>query len=152
MSSAPYEAAFVEALLASYAALLREPLVPPHVPPADAAAWLYAEAGFAVLAHDTQPDPSFVYANLEAQRHFEGSWQELVGLPSRLSAEAAERAERAATLAEVAQHGYTRGYRGLRVTRTGRRFWIESGTIWNVRGPGGFAWGQAASFGRTRPA
>ena len=69
MSSAPYEAAFVEALLASYAALLREPLVPPHVPPADAAAWLYAEAGFAVLAHDTQPDPSFVYANLEAQRN-----------------------------------------------------------------------------------
>jgi len=152
MPAAPYDATFVAALLASYAELLREPLVPAHVPPADAAAWLYAEADFAVLAHDTQPDPAFVYANLEAQRHFEGSWQELVGMPSRLSAEAPERAERAATLAQVAQHGYTRDYSGLRVARTGRRFWIERGTIWNVQGPGGVAWGQAASFGRTRPA
>src|SRR5688572_12953111 len=151
-SSAPYDAAFVDALLASHAVLLREPLVPAHVPPAARAAWLYAEADFAVLAHDTQSDPSFVYANLEAQRHFEGSWQELVGMPSRLSAEAPERAERAATLAQVAQHGYTRGYTGLRVTRTGRRFWIESGTIWNVRGPDGVTWGQAAAFARTRPA
>jgi hypothetical protein len=152
MSPPAYELPFIEALLASYAAALNEPLVPGQANLEAAAAWLYAEADFAVLAHDTQADPSFVYANVAAQRHFEGSWVDLVGMPSRLSAEAPERAERAAMLAQVAQHGFTRGYRGLRVARSGRRFWIEQGIIWNVYGPGGVPWGQAASFRLTRPA
>jgi hypothetical protein len=152
MLHAPYDLAFVKALISSYGAALSGPLVPANVAPADAAAWLYAEAGFALLAHDTREDPLFVYANLEAQRHFESSWQELVGMPSRLSAEAPERGERAAMLAQVTQHGFTRNYRGLRVARSGRRFWIEHGIIWNVRGPDGEPWGQAASFAETRPA
>jgi hypothetical protein len=152
MSAAPYELVFVEALLVSYSAALHESLVPGQADLAAAAAWLYTEADFAVLAHDTQDDPAFVYANVAAQRHFEGSWVDLVGMPSRLSAEAPERAERAAMLAQVAQHGFTRGYRGLRVARSGRRFWIEQGIIWNVYGPGGLAWGQAALFRLTRPA
>jgi hypothetical protein len=152
MPAAPYAPAFVNALLASYARALGEPLVPAHLEPAAAAAWLYAEADFAVLAHDTQVDPLFVYANEEAQRHFESPWQVLVGMPSRLSAEAPERTERAAMLAQVAQHGFTRGYRGIRVARSGRRFWIEGGTIWNVLGPEGEPLGQAATFRLTRPA
>jgi hypothetical protein len=141
-----YDLGFVDALLTSYATLLSEPLVPAGVAPADAAAWLYETTEFAVLAHDTQDDPRFVYANLEAQRRFERPWEELVGMPSRLSAEAPERAERAAMLAQVAQHGFSRDYRGLRVASSGRRFWIERGIIWNVRGPDGAPWGQAASF------
>lgn len=150
--TAPYELAFVEALLTSYSAALHEPLAPGYDDLASAAAWLYAEADFAVLAHGTQDDPLFVYANIEAQRRFEGSWDELVGIPSRLSAEAPERAERAAMLAQVERRGFTRGYRGLRVARSGRRFWIEQGIVWNVYGPGGARWGQAASFRETTPA
>jgi hypothetical protein len=148
----PYDAAFVDALLGAHERLVGERLVPTHVRAADASAWLYTEAEFAVLAHGTQADPLFIYANLTAQRHFELSWQELVGMPSRLSARATERDERAAMLAQVALHGFTRDYRGLRVARSGHSFWIERGTVWNVQGPDGAAWGQAASFQHTRPA
>ena len=144
--SAPYEVPFVEALLAAYAAALSESLVPREVPAADAAAWLYREAEIAVVAHDTQADPCFVYANCAAQRCFERSRTELVGMPSRFSAEAPERAERAAMLEQVARDGYIRNYRGLRVAGSGRRFWIEGGVIWNVRHPDGMLWGQAACF------
>lgn len=142
---------FVGAMIASYARLLAEPLVPANVPTDEAAAWLYASADFSLLAHDTSEDPRFIYVNRQAQRCFERSWDELVGMPSRLSAEAPNRAERAAMLAAVVRDGFTRDYRGLRIARSGRRFWIERGTIWNVQGPAGELWGQAARFRETRP-
>lgn len=135
----------VAALLASYARLLGAPLVPDG---ADAAERLY-HADFAVLAHDTQPDPHFVYANLTALRQFE---RELVGMPSRLSAEAPERAARAELLAQVERQGFSRDYRGIRVAASGRRFWIEQATLWNVYGLDGTRLGQAAMFAHTRPA
>lgn len=143
---------FVDALLASHLALLGEPLAPPELGADEAAAWLYERAEFAVLAHDKREDPCFVYANLRAQQYFERTWDELVGMPSRLSAEAPERAERASLLAQVQRHGYSRDYRGLRVARSGRRFWIERATLWNVRSADGTALGQAAMFSRVTPA
>lgn len=143
---APYDIPFVAALLAAYEALLCDALIPPHVPTADAVAWLYLNSELAVVAHDTQPDPCFIYANIAAQRCFERPWAELVGMPSRLSAEAPERAERAAMLEQVARHGFLRGYRGQRVTASGRRFWIEGGIIWNIPRADGAPWGQAACF------
>lgn len=149
---APYGVAFIEALLAAHEALLAEPLIPAGVPAPDAVVWLYGTPELAVVAHDTQADPCFVYANRAAQRCFERPWAELVGMPSRLSAEAPERAERAAMLQQVARHGFLRGYRGLRVAASGRRFWIEEGTIWNVLHADGTPWGQAACFRPPEPA
>jgi hypothetical protein len=142
----PYDLAFVHDLLSSYAAALSEPLVPREVPAAQAAAWLYAEAELALVAHDTQADPCFVYANLAAQRCFERPWAELVGMPSRFSAEAPERAARAAMLERVQRDGYVRDYRGIRIAASGRRFWIEGGIIWNIRRADGALGGQAACF------
>jgi hypothetical protein len=139
------DSALVDALLASYVRALGMELVPAGP---DAAQRLY-HAAFAVLAHDTQADPCFLYANLAAQRAFERGWDELVGMPSRLSAEAPERAERAALLAQVECQGFSRDYRGLRVAASGRRFWIEKATLWNVQGPGGRRLGQAAMFAHT---
>lgn len=149
--SLAHDPAFVAALLASHERLLGTPLVPAEVLPEHAAQWLYEQAQFAVLAHDTQADPVFVYANRHAQRCFERDWHELVGLPSRLSAEAPERDERAALLAQVQLQGFSRDYRGLRVARSGRRFWIEQAVLWNIQAPDGHALGQAAAFARTRP-
>jgi hypothetical protein len=51
----------------------------------------------------------------------------------------------------VAEHGYATGYRGLRVTRTGRLFWIEGVTMWNLT-DGVAGRGQAAVFRSHRPA
>jgi len=152
LSHPVYDVAFVERLLASYAHFLSTPLVPAHVPAERAAAWLYADAPFAVLAHDASADPLFRYANLHAQRCFERSWSELVGIPSRLSAPAHEREDRAALLADVAAHGYSTAYRGLRVAKSGRRFWIEQTELWNVLDADGTRLGQAALFRSTSPA
>ena len=85
-------------------------------------------------------------------RCFEYSWDELIGMPSRLSAEAPNRAERDALLSAVARDGYARGYRGLRIAKSGRRFWIEDVTVWNVLDADGQPCGQAATYRRTAPA
>ncbi|MCX4428975.1 MEKHLA domain-containing protein [Streptomyces mirabilis] len=46
--------------------------------------------------------------------------------------------------AGVRSQGYAEGYRGLRESGTGRRFWIEDVTIWNLAGADGAVRGQAA--------
>ena len=138
---------FFAVLTGSYARRLGAPLVPAG---ADAE-WLYAEAPFAVLAHDGGADPRFVYANRTAQACFGYGREELVGLPSRLSAEAPERAERQRLLDAVSRDGFTRDYRGLRIAKDGRRFWIERAVVWQLDRDGVTA-GQAATFAEWRDA
>jgi PAS domain-containing protein len=152
MSAPMYDRAFVERLLASHLGLLSQSLVPASVPGPQAVDWLYHEADFALLAHDRSPEPRFVYANAFAQRLFERTWSEIVGLPSSASAEPPAQDERAQALALVAAQGFTRNYRGLRVAKSGRRFWIEGGTLWNVLDEGGVRIGQAAAFRNTSTA
>jgi PAS domain-containing protein len=122
--------AFFQLLANSYERLLKRPFLPVGVSIGNAARWLYEEAPFAVLAQDTSPDPLFVYGNRTAQRRFEYAWDEIVGLPFRLSADAPNREERQAFLQRVEQDGYVEAYRGIRVTKSGKRFWIENATVW----------------------
>jgi PAS domain S-box-containing protein len=99
-----------------------------------------------VLAHDTSADPLFVYANRAAQRAFGYTWEEFVGMPSRLSAEAPERAERQRLLDAVARDGFVSGYSGIRVARDGRRFPVSEGIVWQLVDEAGTVHGQAATF------
>jgi hypothetical protein len=133
---------FFDLLTGSHARLVGTPLVPEG----QDAAWLYEEAPFAVVAHNTDADPRFVYANKAAQSCFEYSWDEFTSLPSRLSAEAPNRAERAALLEAVTRNGFMSGYRGLRIAKSGRRFWIEEGMVWQLIDRDGITRGQAATF------
>jgi hypothetical protein len=137
-----YDRAFFDLLTGSYARLLGMPLVPDGT----SADWLYEGAPFAVVAHNTDADPLFVYANRRAQACFEYSWEGFVGLPSRLSAEAPSRGDREHVLQEVTRHGYVRGYRGIRISKSGRRFWIEDGVVWQLIDADGVNRGQAATF------
>ena len=57
---------FFVLLTRSYARLVGSPLVPEGSTPG----WLYHDAPFAVVAHNTEPDPRFVYANEAAQACF----------------------------------------------------------------------------------
>jgi hypothetical protein len=134
--------AFFALLTGSHMRLLGKPLVPQGSGPD----WLYAEASFAVLAHDTGADPRFVYANRCAQDCFEYGWEEMVGMPSRLSAEVPERTERQRLLEAVARDGYVTDYRGVRIAKSGRRFLIEDGTVWQLIDETGVVHGQAARF------
>ena len=71
-------------------------------PKGQGAEWLYEQSPAVVLAHNTDADPRFIYANRAAQACFEYSWDEFITLPSRLSAEAPDRAERDRLLNAVA--------------------------------------------------
>jgi MEKHLA domain len=133
---------FFDLLAGSYARVTGTPLVAEG----QDAAWLYAEASFAVVAHNTDADPRFIYANKTAQACFEYSWDEFITLPSRLSAEAPNRAERAALLSAVTRDGFITGYRGLRIAKSGRRFWIDQGVVWQLVDREGVIRGQAATF------
>jgi len=147
----PTDPDFFRLLSDSYRRLLRRPLVPEGLDAVAGAAWLYESAPFGVLAHDTAPDPVFVYGNKRAQALFGYDWAELTALPSRLSAEAPERSERQAFLERVARDGYVDGYRGLRVARSGRRFWIEQAIVWQLVDAQGVHRGQAALIPEVRP-
>ena len=138
---------FFELLKDSYARVVGKELVKAG----QDAIWLYSQAPFAVLAHDTDPDPRFIYANTTAQTCFEYSWEEFIQLRSRFSAEAPERLERQRQLEEVARKGYLSDYRGIRISRTGRRFWIENAVIWQLVDASGISRGQAAMFDSWRP-
>ena len=133
---------FFKMLTESYRRLVGSALTGAHLGPA----WLYEDAPFAVLAHETDADPRFIYANRTAQRCFEYSWDELISMPSRLSAEAPNRAERQKLLDAVSRDGYVTGYRGVRIAKSGRRFWIEDGVVWQLIDAAGVYRGQAAMF------
>lgn len=133
---------FFDLLVQSHARIVGRPLV--HA--GQGADWLYNEAPFVVLAHNTAPDPRFIYANKAGQACFEYSWDEFVTLPSRLSAEPQNRAQRQQLLDAVSRDGFTAGYRGVRISKSGKRFRIEDGIVWQLLDSGGVLRGQAATF------
>lgn len=116
------------------------------------ARWLYADAPSPVLAHNTQPDPGFIYANKAAQDLFGYGWDEMIGLPSRLSAEAPALDERQRLLDAVDRDGFATGYSGIRIAKSGRRFRIEDGVLWQLRTVDGSLRGVAATFTKWRDA
>lgn len=137
--------AHTQILLDSYARLLGRELITRSGDMADEAARLCA-APFAVLSHGTQADPILNYANQTALELWEMTLEQLLALPSRLTAEAGIRESRERFLQESAQKGFVTGYRGVRISATGLRFVIANTTIWNLTGASGAALGQAATF------
>jgi MEKHLA domain len=137
---------FFELLAGSYARLLGAPLVPLEYNDGNSMLWLYEQASFCVLAHNTDPDPIFIYGNRTAQKCFEYTWEELTSLRSRLSAEEPNREERQRLLELVQRQGFATGYRGLRIAKSGRRFWIENVTVWQLLDRAGTLHGQAAAY------
>jgi hypothetical protein len=140
-----YLEAHVARLLESYHYWTGKSLVQPDLLPAEQARQLYY-ASFVVLSHNTASDALLNYANKAGLNLFELDWAELTTLPSRCTAEPLHRQERADLLAKVTQHGYIDNYRGVRISKTGRRFLIERATVWNLFDDRGAPYGQAATF------
>src|SRR5215218_10086891 len=103
-------------------------------------------APFAVLAHDTRPDPLCIYANAAALTAFELSLVEAPGFVTSRTVEPTARDDRRAALARADEAGLLRGYSGVRVSTAGRRFEIHDGRIWTVLDDDGRRVGQAAAF------
>ena len=140
------DANFFALLTESYARLVGTSLVPQGRD----ATWLYRDASVVVLAHGTDSDPHFTYANKAAQDCFGYSWEEFLALPSRLSAETQDQAERQSLLDQVQLDGFMSGYRGVRIAKSGRRFIIADGVIWELLDKHGARHGQAATFSSWR--
>lgn len=104
------------------------------------------EAPFVVLSHGTESDPIFNYGNQAAMALFELDWQMLTSLPSRKSAEPVNRDERERLLAQVTRHNFIDDYAGVRISSTGRRFYIPQAIVWNLVDQKNEYRGQAATF------
>lgn len=132
-------------ILSSYRRWLGRDLLPPAASPKETARALF-EAPFVVLSHGTEADPILNYGNRVALELWETDWATLTQMPSRLTAEPALREDRAKLLADVLAKGYSEGYKGVRISRTGKRFRIERATVWNLLDEDGAPAGQAATF------
>ena len=140
-----YQVVHAERLRRAFHALSGRDLIDPALAPEAAADALF-HAPFAALSPDAVPDPLLTYGNWRALELFELTWEELIQMPSRYTAEAPDRAERARRLAEVAARGFIDDYSGVRIARTGRRFLIQRATVWNLTDDQGRLGGQAATF------
>lgn len=103
-------------------------------------------APVAVLAHDGRSDPLCIYMNAAALAEFELTPAQAASFRTRETAAPKDRAERSVALAGVAEAGLVRGYRGVRVSASGRRFRLDDGRIWTLLDDGGLIVGQAAAF------
>jgi MEKHLA domain len=123
-------------------------LIAPIAPSPESCAQALFEASFVVVSHGTEADPIFNYGNRQALALWELDWQDFTQMPSRRSAAPLEREDRAKLLAEAKRKGYISDYRGIRTSSTGRQFWIENVTLWDVWGDRQQPIGQAATFAR----
>ena len=108
-------------------------------------------AELVLLAHDgadpsSDPGPRLIYANRAALHLWQRPWRQMVGMPSRLTAEPAERASHCQALIAARAQEAIEGYRGIRIDSRGRRFAIEGARLWTLRNGLGQPCGQAARF------
>ncbi|GBF77384.1 MEKHLA domain-containing protein [Paenibacillus sp. 598K] len=131
-------------LLGSYRRLTGRDLL--ALPEGQSPAQALEDAPLVILSHGTEVDPVLNYGNRRARELWEMTWETFVSTPSRLTAEPMEREAREAFLSQVRTYGYVDDYTGIRISSTGKRFYIQQATVWNLIDASGKLWGQAAAF------
>lgn len=106
------------------------------------------EVPFVIVSHGNEADPILNYGNRVALDLWAMDWAEFSRTPSRHTAEPVARGERERMLAEAATRGYFSDYRGVRISKTGRRFLVEDAIVWNLVDREGRKHGQAATFSK----
>lgn len=137
-------------ILDSYRHWLGEDLISREGSAAELARRLFL-APCVVVAHGREADPVLSYGNRCALDLWELTLAQFLATPSRMTAEPLHRDERDRLLQRTREQGYVDDYRGIRVSRTGRRFLIERATVWNLRDSRGELLGQAATFAEWTP-
>ena len=143
----PFDLTWIRWLLDSYAFWLRRELIDRTGTIEEQGQRLYFSP-FAVASHAKADDPVLNYGNQRALRLWEGTWEEFTATPSRFTAEPVNQIERAQMLNQVTTHGCITNYQGIRISRTGRRFFVKEATVWNVLDDHETIQGQAATFSR----
>lgn len=104
------------------------------------------KSDFVVVSHGTEVDPILNYGNQKALALWETDWNTFIQTPSSKTAEAIHRDERKKMLQEAEKEGYINNYNGIRISITGKRFYIQGALVWNVFDVNGNNIGQAATF------
>ena len=141
-----------QCLLSSFRHWFERGLLPGQSPDPQIAAHQLFCAPFVVLSHGTEADPVLNYGNQAALDLWEMDWTDFTQMPSRLTAEPDLREVRSQLLATAAQQGYITDYQGIRISKTGQRFFIQNAIIWKVLDQTGQHCGQAATFEHWEPA
>ena len=106
------------------------------------------EAPFVLVSHGTETVPIFNFGNRRALKLFEIDWEEFIRLPSKQSADDESQQDRAELMSRVAKNGFALDCTGTRISSSGKRFYIEGATVWNVVDENNQYHGQAAMFDR----
>lgn len=138
-----FNAEQAERLLCSFQRLTGKSLIPDSIIGTERYKALY-NAHFPVLSHNAEADPKLNYSNAAGMEQFEISWEELIELPSRYTAEPQIQEERERLLKAVTENGFIDDYQGIRISAKGNRFFVESAIVWNVIDTEGTYWGQGA--------
>lgn len=104
------------------------------------------EAPFVVVSHDKRPDPILNYGNSVALELWEMEVKTFCETPSRLTAEPVHRDERKRLLQRTTSNGFVDDYSGIRISSSGKRFFIAKAIVWNLIDFKNNYRGQAATF------
>jgi hypothetical protein len=105
------------------------------------------EAPFFLASHSMEENPIYNYGNRRALELWQLDWEQFTKLPSRNTTEPADRAERECLLTQTKTQGVG-NWQGVRISSTGKRFFVEDGIIWNVLDERNQMCGQAATFSK----
>lgn len=137
----------IQLLLDSFSHLLDRDLISRAGSPQDQAEKLF-DAAFVVISHDASPDPLLTFGNHTALQLWEMQWNVFIKTPSRMTAEPMQQEERSQLLSRTRKYGFVDDYSGIRISNTGKRFFIEQAIVWNLTDSNGVFCGQAATFDR----
>ncbi|ANV87719.1 MEKHLA domain-containing protein [Picosynechococcus sp. PCC 7117] len=145
----PAAIAQVQLILDSYHHWFGADLIDRSESPQKQAAILF-DAPLVVFSHGTEADPIYNYGSRLGLELWERSWEELLQMPSRQSAEpsAQVQAERNQLLASSRSYGFKTGFSGVRITKSGKRVRIEDVKLWDLLDPAGNYRGQAAVYSK----
>lgn len=132
-------------LLNSYYYLLGHQLIERNNDPTLDAKDLFF-APFVVASHGIEDDPILNYGNQTALNLWEMSWGQFTQTPSRQTAEVEQRERREQMLKTAKEKGYFDNYQGIRISGSGKRFYINQAIIWNIFDEQKNRIGQAATF------
>lgn len=138
---------WTQLLLDSYQKLLGSSLIDRKGTPQEQTKALFF-APFVVVSHGTEASPIFNYGNQTALNLWEISWQDFIQTPSRQAVEgdSLKIEQRERMLRQVREKGYIDDYQGIRISQTGKRFYIAQAIVWNLIDSQGNYCGQAATF------
>ena len=90
------------------------------------------KADFVIVSHNDQPDPILTYGNTIGLGLGEWDWDTFVKTPSRYTAQPSRKELREIMLSKVQERAYFKGYEGVRISASGKRFMIKNALIWNL--------------------